>query len=1552
MKTQLTTKLKKAVRLCTASLALAATGTAMAVDDVWTGGGGTDDWADTGNWNNGMSAGGNFVIATKGDDVSVTFAKAKSESGYWISTGLWVENIATSGGIDTTVSFTGDTDDAGLSVGEALTIGTNFGYGALAISKGSYWMHDVYIGAQDVSAKGSYSQSGGTVEVGSGFLVGGWDAGCGTATINGTASLSAGWLTVGAGANADGSSATIGGNATVSSYIRIGARQKGLLTVEGGAVNATGVVFGSDAAVKGTLVATGGTVNTPSFTIGTTEGASGEIDLNGGTLALNTNPSADNYGFIASGITLDAGANGGTVNVGDGGYLIAVNAKLTGSGEIRKTGTRPLTFANADFTDFTGTFKLNAGTLILPNAYTGTVSTDVAGYKVNTDVGETTTTYTFAKIPVTWQGDEGSNWNTPGNWDSGAVPTASDDVVIPANSTITLDAAAYAATITAGETVTIAASGYDAYYTYASGIKVALQNSEKWGGKFKISNINNTNSAEYNLGEFGNINSAIELNSVTWHRMKCVDPSNTNQKKDMGTLILEGTVKCTGTYGTSSTGGTRDNYSIWFANIGGRGSLETSGSYSEGQGTRQKIALGNGVGFSGSLTTKYDCVIFGNGNVSQGNIKVESNYSAGLGLGAIWNPSSAIDIAGTLKVQQGADATATTATLKAPTVTFENGATIHYAKLGTIALVDSSNEAIAPSGSGTVNIAFDEGVTLADGVQLMSWGADATPDNVSFVFSDSSLNDDWKLTASETGLVLNTKNPVASVDGTIYSNLADALAHASDNSSIVLKVNSTEAIALKGTQTLTIDSGVEYTGALTISSPTESEIVEPTLVLNGATTVASVTVGAGATFALPRNYPLLTGENALAIGGAGWVKFTDNNSSAYSAVAISVPAGTLEFAAGSTFKDIAAGTVYVSGTVTGTTLDAQGNIGNGSTLFTLTDGTFANATVTAYVNGANTAIHYTKSDSGVYTAGAVYYWIGTRTSTNDAASNLLTSNWSLSDGGTAASECPRIFDAAFVTARVAGNWIKLKGDMPWTLIVQKNITIEIRDGGSYNVGANNVSSLVLDDNVTVELKEENNGSSSMTMNIYGTIFGPQSSTIKCNTVKPSDSSIRLYCDMSEYRGTLDLVTSSARCYTSIMADVTLDNSYSKWYLGKNGTTYPYYNNNANGSRYSPFGTGNSTYKFGAVNGYVSNSTYANYRVVLEVGECLDDNSELRGSWFLSGGTKRSDYGGKVKWMAKTATFTQAVANAYEVDIMGGGYVYVEKDTTTAANFVPSVIKFLEFTDSESVVRKGGYLTIDNSNSEIAGDIVNAIAAAGAGETQAAAGFNVTADATAAVNNWSALAESGIVKKGDGTLTLTGTPSETVAVTVEAGKLVTPKSLAYTLGSETTKCKQVDDTYEFYKADAVETGWTEEITEVATQEAADAIAEAYVVALTDAQTNQGLKSSYYTVVAEPKSGEAGVYVLSVKLADSVKPTVAEGATVDSTNNEVSFVVGNLKPGLCYRVRVEDANRDQVGADAEWSDYYDGTADTEPELKAPLPGAGQDVLYYVIEASDAK
>lgn len=319
------------------------------------------------------------------------------------------------------------------------------------------------------------------------------------------------------------------------------------------------------------------------------------------------------------------------------------------------------------------------------------------------------------------------------------------------------------------------------------------------------------------------------------------------------------------------------------------------------------------------------------------------------------------------------------------------------------------------------------------------------------------------------------------------------------------------------------------------------------------------------------------------------------------------------------------------------------------------------------------------------------------------------------------------------------------------------------------------------------------GGNTAVVNLYLNVIGSGRVTFKTNGM---NSRIREHCNFANFTGDVTATTSGTDHLQGVQifkaGDATIiDCSKSRWYI--TSETYQQRQESTRDLEFETFREDDITYKFGVIQTYVSNSygknnAKANKGVVLEVGEKIDEISWLRNSWVQQDPT----YGGKVKWLAKTATFTQAAANAYEVDIMGGGKVYVEaSDTENAeAEFVPSVIKFLQYTDSESVTRVGGYLTIDDSNSDIAGNIADAIAAAGSGETAAPVGFNVTAssDVSASVTAGKPILSlgAGIKKTGTGALTLTGAFTALGEVSVSGGALTieTESELSYSLAAGT------------------------------------------------------------------------------------------------------------------------------------------------------------------------
>ena len=166
-------------------------------------------------------------------------------------------------------------------------------------------------------------------------------------------------------------------------------------------------------------------------------------------------------------------------------------------------------------------------------------------------------------------------------------------------------------------------------------------------------------------------------------------------------------------------------------------------------------------------------------------------------------------------------------------------------------------------------------------------------------------------------------------------------------------------------------------------------------------------------------------------------------------------------------------------------------------------------------------------------------------------------------------------------------------------------------------------------------------------------------------------------------------------------------------------------------------------------------------------------------------------------------------------------------------------------------------------------------------------------------------------------------------------------------------------YEYEKGDdALLTNETGEKTGLADQEAADALAHTYNVTLTDAQESQGLKSSYYKVIATPTETE-GTYTMSVVLdkaevgVDLGKSDEDVDAPVTVTDTTPTFYLKNsVKKGLYYSVgTITDptAENPTVTVLAEKQATADGQ---EISLEvSPMNFSDGDVIYYKLSVSDS-
>ena len=218
---------------------------------------------------------------------------------------------------------------------------------------------------------------------------------------------------------------------------------------------------------------------------------------------------------------------------------------------------------------------------------------------------------------------------------------------------------------------------------------------------------------------------------------------------------------------------------------------------------------------------------------------------------------------------------------------------------------------------------------------------------------------------------------------------------------------------------------------------------------------------------------------------------------------------------------------------------------------------------------------------------------------------------------------------------------------------------------------------------------------------------------------------------------------------------------------------------------------------------------------------------------------------------------------------------------------------------------------------------------------------------------SAASNTTLVKSGAGTLTLSAAPlAETFEISVEAGKVVVPKTATNTKPAKGTKCEEVGETLEYTKGPDIENGTTTNVEGLADQDVADAVAATYNVTLTDAQVTQGLETSYYKVIAT-STATLGTYTISAVLnEEEVKVEFGddEEEPVAFTDEKPIFKLKDgVKKGLYYSVGVvtsPDADLESVVAEEQ------ATADGQEISLAPASmdfGAG-NVLYYKLSVSD--
>ena len=275
--------------------------------------------------------------------------------------------------------------------------------------------------------------------------------------------------------------------------------------------------------------------------------------------------------------------------------------------------------------------------------------------------------------------------------------------------------------------------------------------SETWKGTVAFRNFNNENVAkDFQTEKYGNAQSKVSFTNCKIPYLK------NNNAIFAGTVVLDGDSALTIKDGYS------DNYSIF-------GALEGNGTMTFLDKPKQWYVFNTATNFTGSINVQHGWY---NGNVAQGrrvvfgttastqdlptqsaSITVKSGAMAALGANATWYAYHGMEIAGTLIVK-GAGATLSCHSAGAMGVKFTSGATLRFDAADAV-LTCLTNFSFS---SGTVSVAFANGVVPSDRQVLVLWPTGSPAPAGNFAFANNSLASTWELAKTSTGLVVKPKN--------------------------------------------------------------------------------------------------------------------------------------------------------------------------------------------------------------------------------------------------------------------------------------------------------------------------------------------------------------------------------------------------------------------------------------------------------------------------------------------------------------------------------------------------------------------------------------------------------------------------------------------------------------------------------------------------------------------------------------------------------------------------------------------------------------------------
>lgn len=274
--------------------------------------------------------------------------------------------------------------------------------------------------------------------------------------------------------------------------------------------------------------------------------------------------------------------------------------------------------------------------------------------------------------------------------------------------------------------------------------------SETWAGTVVFRNFNNESVANnFQAEKYGNAQSKVQFTNCKIPYLK------NNNATFAGTVVLDGDSALTVKDGYSA------NYSIF-------GALEGNGTMTFLDKPMQWYVFNTATNFTGSINVQHGWysneaqgrrVVFGTTASTQdlpaqsASITVKSGAEAAIGANATWYAYHGVEIAGTLIVK-GANATLSCHSAGAMGVKLTGGATLRFDSADAV-LTCLTNFSFS---SGTVNIAFADGIVPYGRQVLVLWPDGSQAPAGTFAFANASLAANWDLCKTSTGLIVKPKD--------------------------------------------------------------------------------------------------------------------------------------------------------------------------------------------------------------------------------------------------------------------------------------------------------------------------------------------------------------------------------------------------------------------------------------------------------------------------------------------------------------------------------------------------------------------------------------------------------------------------------------------------------------------------------------------------------------------------------------------------------------------------------------------------------------------------